>query len=114
MNYSDETADEMTRLPDEIEAKGLWDLDAKVDQAMEALRCAPDDADVAALSGGERRPNVSGDGSMPLLRDEGAGQGRPCDIVSSCPVQRLRASARCPASCSCAAGREACTVPQLH
>jgi ATP-binding cassette ChvD family protein len=55
MNYSDETADEMTRLQDEIEAKGLWDLDAKVDQAMEALRCAPDDADVATLSGGERR-----------------------------------------------------------
>jgi len=55
MNYSDETADEMTRLQDEIEAKGLWDLDAKVDQAMEALRCAPDDADVSTLSGGERR-----------------------------------------------------------
>ena len=55
MNYSDETADEMTRLQDEIEAKGLWDLDAKVDQAMEALRCAPDDADVGTLSGGERR-----------------------------------------------------------
>jgi ATP-binding cassette ChvD family protein len=55
MNYSDETADEMTKLQDEIEAKGLWDLDAKVDQAMEALRCAPDDADVAKLSGGERR-----------------------------------------------------------
>jgi ATP-binding cassette ChvD family protein len=55
MNYSDETADEMTRLQDEIEAKGLWDLDAKVDQAMEALRCAPDDSDVATLSGGERR-----------------------------------------------------------
>jgi ATP-binding cassette ChvD family protein len=55
MNYSDETADEMTKLQDEIEAKGLWDLDAKVDQAMEALRCAPDDADVATLSGGERR-----------------------------------------------------------
>src|SRR6201990_3262339 len=34
-NYSDETADEMTRLQDEIEAKGLWDLDSKVDQAME-------------------------------------------------------------------------------
>ena len=55
MNYSDETADEMTRLQDEIEAKGLWDLDSKVDQAMDALRCPPDDADVAALSGGEKR-----------------------------------------------------------
>ena len=55
MNYSDETADEMTQLQDEIEAKGLWDLDAKVDQAMDALRCPPDDADVSSLSGGERR-----------------------------------------------------------
>jgi ATP-binding cassette ChvD family protein len=55
MNYSDETADEMTRLQDEIEAKGLWDLESKVDQAMEALRCPSDDADVENLSGGERR-----------------------------------------------------------
>ncbi|MGJ3263770.1 MAG: ATP-binding cassette domain-containing protein, partial [Salinarimonas sp.] len=55
MNYSEETADEMTALQDEIEAKGLWDLDSKVDQAMDALRCPPDDADVGALSGGERR-----------------------------------------------------------
>ncbi len=54
-NYSDETADEMTRLQDEIELKGLWDLDSKVDLAMDALRCPPDDADVATLSGGERR-----------------------------------------------------------
>ena len=55
MNYSDETADEMTKLQDEIEAKGLWDLDSKVDQAMDALRCPADDADVDKLSGGERR-----------------------------------------------------------
>jgi ATP-binding cassette ChvD family protein len=55
MNYSDETADEMTKLQDQIEAKGLWDLDSKVDQAMDALRCPPDDAEVAKLSGGERR-----------------------------------------------------------
>src|ERR1700743_1451899 len=55
MNYSDETAAEMTKLQDEIESKGLWDLDAKVDQAMDALRCPPDDADVGKLSGGERR-----------------------------------------------------------
>ncbi|HYS48327.1 MAG TPA: energy-dependent translational throttle protein EttA [Xanthobacteraceae bacterium] len=54
-NYSDETADEMTRLQDEIEAKGLWDLDSKIDQAMDALRCPPDDAKVETLSGGERR-----------------------------------------------------------
>ncbi|SDF90484.1 MULTISPECIES: energy-dependent translational throttle protein EttA [Bosea] len=55
MNYSDETADEMTNLQDEIEAKGLWDLDSKVDQAMDALRCPPDDWQVDKLSGGERR-----------------------------------------------------------
>jgi ATP-binding cassette ChvD family protein len=54
-NYSDETADEMTRLQDEIESKGLWDLDSKVDQAMDALRCPTDDAAVEKLSGGERR-----------------------------------------------------------
>ena len=55
MNYSEETADEMTQLQDEIEAKGLWDLDSQVEQAMDALGCPPDDADVAKLSGGERR-----------------------------------------------------------
>jgi ATP-binding cassette ChvD family protein len=54
-NYSDETADEMARLQDEIEAQGLWDLDSKVDQAMDALRCPDGDAEVAKLSGGERR-----------------------------------------------------------
>jgi ATP-binding cassette ChvD family protein len=54
-NYSDETADEMAKLQDEIETKGLWDLDSKVDLAMDALRCPPDDADVSKLSGGERR-----------------------------------------------------------
>ena len=55
LNYSDETADEMTKLQDEIESKGLWDLNSKVDQAMDALRCPADDADVTKLSGGERR-----------------------------------------------------------
>jgi ATP-binding cassette ChvD family protein len=55
VNYSDEAADEMTRLQDEIEAKGLWDLDSQVEQAMDALGCPADDADVAALSGGEKR-----------------------------------------------------------
>ncbi|MBV9064174.1 MAG: energy-dependent translational throttle protein EttA [Methylobacteriaceae bacterium] len=54
-NYSDETADEMTDLQDEIEAQGLWDLDSQVDQAMDALGCPPDEADVGTLSGGERR-----------------------------------------------------------
>lgn len=55
MNYSDETADEMARLQDEIDAENLWDLDSQIDVAMEALRCPPDDADVGSLSGGERR-----------------------------------------------------------
>ncbi len=55
MNYSEGAADEMTRLQDEIEAKGLWDLDSQVEQAMDALGCPPDDADVTTLSGGERR-----------------------------------------------------------
>ena len=55
MNYSDETADEMARLQDQIDAEDLWNLDANVDIAMEALRCPPDDADVKTLSGGERR-----------------------------------------------------------
>ncbi|MGR3361897.1 MAG: ATP-binding cassette domain-containing protein, partial [Paracoccus sp. (in: a-proteobacteria)] len=55
MNYSDETADEMAALQDEIDSQNLWDLDAQVDVSMEALRCPPDDADVDSLSGGERR-----------------------------------------------------------
>jgi ATP-binding cassette ChvD family protein len=55
MNYSDETADEMADLQDQIDAENLWDLDSQVDVAMEALRCPADDADVASLSGGERR-----------------------------------------------------------
>ena len=55
MNYSDETAEEATRLQDEIDAKNLWDLDSQVEQAMDALRCPPDDAEVTKLSGGERR-----------------------------------------------------------
>jgi ATP-binding cassette ChvD family protein len=55
MNYSDETADEMTRLQDEIEAQNLWDLDSQVEQAMDALGCPPDDWQVDKLSGGERR-----------------------------------------------------------
>jgi ATP-binding cassette ChvD family protein len=55
MNYSDDTAEEMARLQDEIDGEGLWDLDSKVDVAMEALRCPPDEAPVDSLSGGEKR-----------------------------------------------------------
>ncbi|MBL4768974.1 MAG: energy-dependent translational throttle protein EttA [Rhodobacteraceae bacterium] len=55
MNYSEETADEMAALQDEIDAKDLWDLDSQIDVSMEALRCPADDADIATLSGGEKR-----------------------------------------------------------
>jgi len=55
VNYSDETADEMAQLQDEIDAGDLWDLDAQVEQAMDALRCPAGDAEVKALSGGEKR-----------------------------------------------------------
>jgi len=54
-NYSDETADEMAKLQDQIDSKNLWDLDSQVDLAMDALNCPPDDAEVSKLSGGERR-----------------------------------------------------------
>ncbi|CAN5310368.1 energy-dependent translational throttle protein EttA [soil metagenome] len=55
MNYSDETADEATKLQEEIEAQNLWDLDSQVEQAMDALGCPPNDADIKNLSGGEKR-----------------------------------------------------------
>ncbi len=55
MNYSDETAEEAARLQDEIDAKNLWDLDAQVEQSMDALRCPAPDADISKLSGGEKR-----------------------------------------------------------
>ena len=55
MNYSDETADEMAKLQDQIDAENLWDLDSQIDVSMEALRCPPDDANVTTLSGGEKR-----------------------------------------------------------
>jgi ATP-binding cassette ChvD family protein len=55
MNYSDETAEEATKLQDQIDSQNLWDLDSQVEQAMDALGCPPDDADVSKLSGGEKR-----------------------------------------------------------
>jgi ATP-binding cassette ChvD family protein len=55
MNYSDETAEEMAALQDEIDSQNLWDLDSQIDVAMEALRCPPDEAMPENLSGGERR-----------------------------------------------------------
>ena len=55
MEYSEETADEAAKLQDQIDAENLWDLDSKVEMAMDALRCPPPDADVTNLSGGEKR-----------------------------------------------------------
>jgi ATP-binding cassette ChvD family protein len=54
-NYTDETADEMTALQDQIDAQNLWDLDTQVEQALDALRCPPGDSAVTKLSGGEKR-----------------------------------------------------------
>ncbi|MEE9588680.1 MAG: ATP-binding cassette domain-containing protein, partial [Hyphomicrobiaceae bacterium] len=55
VNYSDETAEEMAELQDQIEAQDLWDLDSKVEMAMDALRCPEPQTDVSSLSGGEKR-----------------------------------------------------------
>jgi sulfate-transporting ATPase len=55
MNYSDETADEFSRVQEKIDAVDGWNLETTLDQAMDALRLPPGDADVATLSGGERR-----------------------------------------------------------
>ncbi|MGV8996681.1 MAG: energy-dependent translational throttle protein EttA [Parvibaculaceae bacterium] len=55
MNYSDETAEEMAKLQDIIDAQNLWDLDSQVEMAMDALRCPDGAADVSKLSGGEKR-----------------------------------------------------------
>jgi ATP-binding cassette ChvD family protein len=54
-NYSDATAEEMAKLQDVIDAQNLWDLDTQVEQALDALRCPPGDAEVSKLSGGEKR-----------------------------------------------------------
>jgi len=54
-DYSDELMEEMTNLQEKLDAGDLWDIDSRIDMAMDALRCPPDDADVSKLSGGERR-----------------------------------------------------------
>jgi len=46
---------EMGKLQEELDHRNAWDLDAQLEQAMDALRCPPGDADVSVLSGGERR-----------------------------------------------------------
>ena len=55
MDYSDETADEASKLQDQIDSQNLWDLESQVEMAMEALRCPPGDATIDNLSGGEKR-----------------------------------------------------------
>ncbi len=55
MNYSEEIADDLSKLQEEIESKNLWDLDSKIEQAMQALRCPEKEKDVSLLSGGEKR-----------------------------------------------------------
>lgn len=54
-DYSDELLAEMGKLQDQLEHRNAWDLDSQLEQAMDALRCPPPDADVTKLSGGERR-----------------------------------------------------------
>ena len=54
-NYTDELMEEMTKLQEKIDAAEAWDIDSKIDMAMDALRCPPDDSGVEKLSGGERR-----------------------------------------------------------
>jgi ATP-binding cassette ChvD family protein len=54
-DYSDELMEEMTALQETIDAQDLWDIDSRIEMAMDALRCPPDDSPVGKLSGGERR-----------------------------------------------------------
>jgi ATP-binding cassette ChvD family protein len=54
-DYSDELLEQMGRLQEELDRRDAWDLDSQVEQAMDALRCPPADAEVGVLSGGERR-----------------------------------------------------------
>jgi ATP-binding cassette ChvD family protein len=54
-DYSDELMEEMTALQEEIDAADAWDIDAKIEMAMGALRCPDNDADISKLSGGEKR-----------------------------------------------------------
>ncbi|MET8759770.1 energy-dependent translational throttle protein EttA [Lentzea sp. NPDC004782] len=54
-DYSDELMEEMGKLQEELDHANAWDLDSQLEQAMDALRCPPPDADVTKLSGGERR-----------------------------------------------------------
>jgi ATP-binding cassette ChvD family protein len=54
-DYNDENAEKAAKLQDVIDAQNLWDLEAQVEQAMDAMRCPPGDASIDTLSGGEKR-----------------------------------------------------------
>ncbi|WP_129668603.1 energy-dependent translational throttle protein EttA [Phytoactinopolyspora endophytica] len=54
-DYSDQLLEEMGKLQEQLDHRNAWDLDSQLEQAMDALRCPPPDADVSVLSGGERR-----------------------------------------------------------
>jgi len=54
-DYSDELMEKMTELQEQVDARDAWDIDSKIEMAMDALRCPAPDADVSNLSGGERR-----------------------------------------------------------
>src|SRR6201994_3997804 len=54
-DYSDDLLEQMGRLQEQLDHKDAWDLDSQVEQAMDALRCPPPDAEVSSLSGGEKR-----------------------------------------------------------
>jgi ATP-binding cassette ChvD family protein len=54
-DYSDELLAEMGELQEQLDQLGAWDLDSRLEQAMDALRCPPPEVEVSVLSGGERR-----------------------------------------------------------
>jgi len=54
-DYTDELMEEMTTLQEKLDAGDLWDIDSKIEMAMDALRCPPNDSPVDKLSGGEKR-----------------------------------------------------------
>ncbi len=54
-DYSDEIMEEMTALQEQVDARDAWDIDSKIEMAMQALRCPPADWPVTNLSGGEAR-----------------------------------------------------------
>ena len=88
MNYSDETADEFARLQDQIDAAGAWELDQMLDQAMDALRCPPGEADVTSFERWREAPR--GAGATAALAARPAAAGRAHEP----PGRRVRGVAR--------------------